>query len=182
MSESSTGRPLFPPGSPAPQIRFRGVDCSLVGGSGSEWAALVVQLLQPERGRGQPQALYLARPWNATPARSPSNGWALIIDLLAHLSGSFSPQGGRRPLNPLRGSKGRAEQLKPRHPGRSSFLIRGPPGLGLRGWALGPGFTQAGPPFPGTGGEWTRSGRAEWPSWPPVLVSSAKTGVAAGQS
>lgn len=138
----------------------------------------VVQLLQPKGGRGQPQALYLARPWNATPARSPSDGWALIIDLLAHLSGSFNPQGGRRPLNPLRGSKARSEQLKLRHPGPSSSE-------GRPGWGSGAGprvlaSHRQGRLLLGTGGEWTRSGRAEGPSWPPVLTSSAKTGVAAG--
>lgn len=46
------------------------------------------------------------------PGKVTSNGWALITDMLVHLSESFKPWGGGWFLNLPRGSKAHPEQLK----------------------------------------------------------------------
>lgn len=122
--------------------------------------------------------LSLARPWNVARARSPSNGWALIIDLLVHLSESFNPWGCGTSLNLPRGSKAHPEQLKLGHPERAA-QGRGSGGQAVAPWSVG--FPWAGPSL--SRGRWgvdgTRASRAAHSPQghlPPVLSALRRCG------
>lgn len=149
VSESSTGLPLFPPGSPSPQIRFRGVDRSLVGHLGSDWAALVVQLLQPEAGTGSAPGAISGSALECDPGKVTLRWVGANYRLACSSFRVLQPPGKQEASEPTEGFKGplRAAEARSSRAGPPS------PSEGRSGWGSGAGpwvlLHTDGPPFPG---------------------------------
>ena len=81
----------FPLSSPSPKSHSKGWTCRPTRAFRHKCGRLGIPAIAAERGWGVSSRAISGSPWNVAQAGSPSNGWALIIDPLLHLSESFNP-------------------------------------------------------------------------------------------